>query len=28
VVNVPTGHHLMAEAPDAVLAGLRSALGV
>jgi pimeloyl-ACP methyl ester carboxylesterase len=28
VVNVPSGHHLMAEAPDAVLAGLRSALGV
>jgi len=28
VVNVPTGHHLMAEAPDAVLAGLRGALGV
>ena len=28
VVTVPTGHHLMAEAPDAVLAGLRSALGV
>ena len=26
VVNVPTGHHMMAEAPDAVLAGLRSAL--
>jgi len=28
VVTVPTGHHLMAEAPDAVLAGLRGALGV
>jgi pimeloyl-ACP methyl ester carboxylesterase len=28
VVAVPTGHHLMAEAPDAVLAGLRGALGV
>jgi pimeloyl-ACP methyl ester carboxylesterase len=27
VVSVPTGHHLMAEAPDAVLAGLRGALG-
>ena len=27
VVTVPTGHHLMAEAPDAVLAGLRGALG-
>jgi pimeloyl-ACP methyl ester carboxylesterase len=27
VVQVPTGHHLMAEAPDAVLAALRSALG-
>jgi len=26
VVTVPTGHHLMAEAPDAVLAGLRGAL--
>ena len=26
VVMVPTGHHLMAEAPDAVLAGLREAL--
>ncbi|HRY89193.1 MAG TPA: alpha/beta hydrolase, partial [Rubrivivax sp.] len=26
VVTVPTGHHLMAEAPDAVLAGLRRAL--
>ncbi len=26
VVNVPSGHHLMAEAPDAVLAGLRAAL--
>jgi pimeloyl-ACP methyl ester carboxylesterase len=26
VVYVPTGHHLMAEAPDAVLAGLRGAL--
>ena len=26
VVTVPTGHHLMAEAPDAVLAGLRAAL--
>ena len=26
VVNVPTGHHMMAEAPDAVLAGLRSAM--
>jgi len=26
-VTVPTGHHLMAEAPDAVLAGLRGALG-
>jgi hypothetical protein len=24
---VPTGHYLMAEAPDAVLAGLRAALG-
>jgi pimeloyl-ACP methyl ester carboxylesterase len=28
VVTVPTGHHLMAEAPDAVLAGLRGTLGV
>ena len=28
IVTVPTGHHLMAEAPDAVLAGLRAALGV
>jgi len=28
VVNVPSGHHLMAEAPDAVLAGLRGALGM
>jgi pimeloyl-ACP methyl ester carboxylesterase len=28
VVTVPTGHHLMAEAPDAVLAGLRGALGL
>jgi pimeloyl-ACP methyl ester carboxylesterase len=28
VVTVPTGHHLMGEAPDAVLAGLRGALGV
>jgi len=28
VVTVPTGHHLMAEAPDAVLAGLREALGI
>ncbi len=28
VVTVPTGHHLMAEAPDAVLAGLRGALAV
>ncbi|HMO45970.1 MAG TPA: alpha/beta hydrolase [Rubrivivax sp.] len=28
IVTVPTGHHLMAEAPDAVLAGLRGALGV
>ena len=27
VVNVASGHHLMAEAPDAVLAGLRGALG-
>ena len=27
IVTVPTGHHLMAEAPDAVLAGLRGALG-
>jgi pimeloyl-ACP methyl ester carboxylesterase len=27
VVTVPSGHHLMAEAPDAVLAGLRGALG-
>jgi len=27
VVTVPTGHHLMAEAPDAVLAALRGALG-
>lgn len=27
VVTVPTGHHLMAEAPDAVLAALRAALG-
>ncbi len=27
VVHVPTGHHLMAEAPDAVLAALRGALG-
>jgi pimeloyl-ACP methyl ester carboxylesterase len=27
VVTVPTGHHLMAEAPDAVLVGLRAALG-
>jgi pimeloyl-ACP methyl ester carboxylesterase len=27
VVTVPTGHHLMAEGPDAVLAGLRGALG-
>jgi pimeloyl-ACP methyl ester carboxylesterase len=27
VVQVPTGHHMMAEAPDAVLAGLRRALG-
>jgi len=26
VVHVPTGHHLMAEAPDAVLAALRGAL--
>jgi pimeloyl-ACP methyl ester carboxylesterase len=26
VVHVPTGHHLMAEAPDAVLAALRAAL--
>jgi pimeloyl-ACP methyl ester carboxylesterase len=26
VVTVPTGHHLMAEAPDAVLAALRTAL--
>ena len=26
VVTVPTGHHLMAEAPDAVLAALRAAL--
>jgi pimeloyl-ACP methyl ester carboxylesterase len=26
VVQVPSGHHLMAEAPDAVLAGLRHAL--
>ena len=26
VVTVPSGHHLMAEAPDAVLAGLRAAL--
>ncbi|MGL6111391.1 MAG: alpha/beta fold hydrolase, partial [Rubrivivax sp.] len=26
VVRVPTGHHLMAEAPDAVLAALRGAL--
>jgi len=28
VLTVPSGHHLMAEAPDAVLAGLRGALGV
>jgi pimeloyl-ACP methyl ester carboxylesterase len=28
VLTVPTGHHLLAEAPDAVLAGLRGALGV
>ena len=28
VVSVPTGHNLMAEAPDAVLTGLRGALGV
>jgi pimeloyl-ACP methyl ester carboxylesterase len=27
VVTVASGHHLMAEAPDAVLAGLRGALG-
>jgi pimeloyl-ACP methyl ester carboxylesterase len=27
VVTVPTGHHLVAEAPDAVLAALRGALG-
>ena len=27
VLTVPSGHHLMAEAPDAVLAGLRVALG-
>ena len=27
VVHVPAGHHLMAEAPDAVLAALRGALG-
>jgi pimeloyl-ACP methyl ester carboxylesterase len=27
VLHVPTGHHLMAEAPDAVLAALRVALG-
>lgn len=27
VVTVPSGHHLMAEAPDAVLAALRGALG-
>jgi pimeloyl-ACP methyl ester carboxylesterase len=26
VVTVPAGHHMMAEAPDAVLAGLRAAL--
>jgi len=26
VIHVPTGHHLMAEAPDAVLAALRGAL--
>ena len=26
VVTVASGHHLMAEAPDAVLAGLRGAL--
>ena len=28
VVTVPTGHHMMAEAPDAVLAALRGALAV
>jgi pimeloyl-ACP methyl ester carboxylesterase len=28
VLTVPTGHHLMAEAPDAVLAALRGALAV
>ena len=28
VVTVPAGHHMMAEAPDEVLAGLRGALGV
>ena len=27
VVTVPSGHHLMAEAPDAVLAALRQGLG-
>ncbi|MBN8491828.1 MAG: alpha/beta hydrolase [Burkholderiales bacterium] len=27
VVTVPAGHHMLAEAPDAVLAGLRGALG-
>jgi pimeloyl-ACP methyl ester carboxylesterase len=26
IVTVPTGHHLMAEAPDAVLAAVRGAL--
>jgi pimeloyl-ACP methyl ester carboxylesterase len=26
VVTVPSGHHMLAEAPDAVLAGLRGAL--